>query len=362
MLYMASHGFGLTQVAAKLPQEPWTSLAWWFDHVPWVGGSTWDLIQPAFMFMVGVALPFSLARRREQGQPFSSILGHGILRAAILVLLAVFLASRSGKATAWEFTNVLGQIGLGYPFLLLVANRRFAVQAGVGAAILAGYWLLFALYPVAPSAAVAGSPGVLEGFFAHWSKGTNVAAAFDVWFLNLFPRATPFVANAGGYATLNFVPSLATMILGVMAGEELRSGRAPAEKVRRLLLAAAALVAVGLLAGFTVCPIIKRIWTPSWALFSGGLVVAMLAVLYWIIDVAGYRRWSWWLMVVGMNSIAIYLMSQLLRPWLSETFRTHLGADLFRGTFGPVVNAVLTLAVFWLICAWMHRRRIFLRI
>jgi hypothetical protein len=232
-------------------------------------------------------------------------------------------------------------------------------------AILAGYWLLFALYPAAPAGAgavAAGAEGVLPGFFAHWSKGTNVAAAFDGWFLNLFPRATPFVVNGGGYATLNFVPSLATMILGVMAGEELRGGRPPAAKARRLLVAAAALVALGLIAGFTVCPIIKRIWTPSWVLFSGGLVVALLAAFYWVIDVAGHRRWSFWLVVVGMNSIAIYLMSQLLRPWLSETFRTHLGAELFRGTFGPVINAVLTLAVFWLLCAWMHRRRIFLRI
>src|SRR6188768_2629755 len=151
MLCMASHGFGLDQVAQKLPAGPWTTLAWWFEHVPWVGCSTWDLIQPAFMFMVGVALPFSYARRREQGHAFGRIFRHALVRAALLVLLAVFLASRSPKATTWEFTNVLGQIGLGYPFLLLVVNRRFAVQAGVVAAILAFTWLLFVRYPLPPA-------------------------------------------------------------------------------------------------------------------------------------------------------------------------------------------------------------------
>ncbi len=372
MLYMASHGLGLTQVAQKLPEQPWTSLAWWFDHVTWSGGSTWDLIQPAFMFMVGVALPFSYARRRDQGDSFQRILGHALVRAAILVLLAVFLASRSGKGTVWEFPNVLAQIGFGYPFLLFVLNRRVGVQAAVAGGILAAYWLFFALHPLAPAgfdyakvgvkAAEVTGGAVFDGFFGHWSKGTNAAAAFDGWLLNLFPRATPFVFNAGGYATLNFVPSFATMLFGLMAGECLRSERTAPAKLRALLLGALALVLLGLVAGSTICPIVKRIWTPSWALVSGGLVVGMLAGFYWVIDVLGYRHWAKFLVVVGMNSIAIYLMSQLMRPFLAETLRTHLGPDLFRGTFGPVVSACLTLFIFWLICWWMHRRKIFLRI
>jgi predicted acyltransferase len=115
-------------------------------------------------------------------------------------------------------------------------------------------------------------------------------------------------------------------------------------------------------AGFTVCPIVKRIWTPSWALFSGGLVVWFLAAFYWLIDVVGYKRWAQFLIVVGMNSIAIYLMSQLLRPWVTGVLKTHLGANLFSGNFGPVVRDSLTLLVFWLICWWMYRRKIFLRI
>jgi predicted acyltransferase len=326
------------------------------------------------MFMVGVAVPYSYARRAEEGHTFRRQFAHALVRAAVLVLLAVFLASGvgSGRTTRWEFTNVLGQIGLGYPCLLFLLNRRLSVQAAITAAILVGYWALFALYP-APAAGFAyagvgvtptdlAGGAVREGFFAHWNKNSNVAAAFDLWFLNLFPRSSPFQFNPGGYATLNFVPSLATMILGLMSGELLRGPRPAGEKVRRLLWGGLGLVLVGVVAGYTVCPIVKRIWTPSWALFSGGLVVWLLAAFYWVIDVAGYRRWSQFLVVVGMNSIAIYLMSQLMRPWMGEVLRTHLGAAPFTGAYGPMVRDLLTLGVFWVILWWMHRRRIFLRI
>lgn len=372
MFYMASHTFGLTKMAESTGAPFWQSMAWWFDHVAWVGCSTWDLIQPAFMFMVGVALPYSWSRRISDGDPGRRIIGHGVMRAAILVLISVFLASGSGGWTRWEFFNVLGQIGLGYPFLFLLVNRKLRVQIGAVAAILIGYWLLFALYPVAGTGYdYAGlgitadqlSGGVLqEGFFAHWSKYTNVAAAFDVWFLNLFPRQTPFVFNPGGYTTLNFVPSLATMIFGLMAGETLRSGLTNGEKLRRLLIAGLVLTVIGATMGMTICPIVKRIWTPSWAIFSGGLVVLLLAGFYWLVDMVGWKRWTFPLVVVGMNSIAIYMMSQLMRPWIGGRLRTHLGAGLFSGTYEPIINDCLVLLIFWLICLWMYRRRIFLKI
>jgi predicted acyltransferase len=91
-------------------------------------------------------------------------------------------------------------------------------------------------------------------------------------------------------------------------------------------------------------------------------VILFLAAFYWVIDMVGFKKWAHFLVVVGMNSIAIYLMSQLMRPWVSERLRTHLGADLFSGTYGPIAGACLTLVVFWLICWWMYRRKIFLRI
>ena len=374
MLYMACHGFGLTRVVPASPDSFWPAITWWFEHATWAGGSTWDLIQPAFMFMVGVAVPFSYAQRAAKGDSPGRQFSHALVRALVLILISVFLASGSGagRTTKWEFTNVLAQIGLGYPFLLLVLNRRITVQAAVTAGILIGYWALFAAYPL-PSptnnyAALGVTPAdltggaVYPGFFGHWSKNTHIAAAFDVWFLNLFPRATPFTFNAGGYATLNFIPSLATMILGLMCGELLRRPSTPQAKVKTLLIAALLLTTAGLLLGITICPIIKRIWTPSWALCSGGLVIALLAAFYWLIDVRSHRQWSQFLVVVGMNSIAIYLMSQLLRPWMGDLLKTHLGPSLFTGPYGSIPRECLTLLVFWLVCWGMHRRKIFLRI
>jgi len=204
----------------------------------------------------------------------------------------------------------------------------------------------------------------MPGFFAHWNKNTNVAAAFDRWFLNLFPQPSgrPFLFNEGGYATLNFIPSMATMIFGVLAGELLRSQRDRIAKLRTLLLAGALCWSLGLVLDATVCPSVKRIWTPSWAIYSTGWTCWMLAAFYAVIDVAGYRRWSFPLVVVGMNSIAIYLMAQLMKPYVAATLRTHFGPDLFAGPYGPLIRASSTLLVFWLICFWMYRQKIFIKI
>jgi predicted acyltransferase len=114
--------------------------------------------------------------------------------------------------------------------------------------------------------------------------------------------------------------------------------------------------------GMTVCPIVKRIWTPSWAVFSAGWTFALLALFYGVIDVLGHRRWAFPLVVVGMNSIAIYCMSQLLKPWISRSLRVHLGSSWFAGDYGPVIVSTSVLLVLWLFCFWMYRRRIFLRI
>src|ERR1041385_1823212 len=106
---------------------------------------------------------------------------------------------------------------------------------------------------------------------AHWNKNANLGNAFHQWFLNSFPRTSPFVANNGGYLTLSFIPTLGTMILGLVAGRWLREAD-PAIPMRRLLTAGAIGIASGLLLHFTgICPVVKRIWTPSWTLFSGGL-------------------------------------------------------------------------------------------
>jgi heparan-alpha-glucosaminide N-acetyltransferase len=340
------------------------------DHVPWRGGVFWDMIQPSFMFMVGVAMPFSFASRTARGETWPRMFGHALVRSMVLIALAVFLASNGSRYTHYSFVNVLGQIGLGYLFVFLLLGRRPAVQLAAAVAVLVADWLLFALYPVADSEFPFTKYGVsdpsilMTGFFAHWNMNANVAAAFDRWFLNLLPQppGRPFVVNGGGYATLNFIPSIATMIFGVLAGGLLHSGRDPLGKLRTLLLAGAVGVSLGLVLDASICPIVKRIWTPSWTIYSTGYACWMLAAFYAVIDIAEFRRWSFPLAVVGMNSIAIYLMAQLMKPFVASTLRTHFGPEIFSGPYGPLSRAASTLLVFWLICFWMYRQKIFVKI
>lgn len=381
MLLMASGGLSLSMVAKNFPDSPvWQFLGLQTDHVAWVGCVLWDLIQPSFMFMVGVAMPYSIASRRARGDSESKIVAHVLYRAVFLVLLSIFLQSNHRRQTDFHFTNVLAQIGLGYALLYLLLGRGLGVQLTALAGILIGYGLLFLVWPLPRS--YTNDP---FGWFAHWDKHANIAGAFDVWLLNLFPRSKPFVFNEGGYQTLNFVPSLGTMLLGLMAGELLRTPKSQWKKLGWLLLAGAICLPLGFLAGEYVCPIVKRIWTPSWVLYSAGWTFFMLAGFFWIIDIVGWRRWAFPLVVVGMNSIAMYCMAQLMKGWIGESLRTHLGSlaepsltylvkpvlgmmnvDVdplwLINTFGPIVQSAAVLLVMWLICLWMYRRGVFLRI
>jgi predicted acyltransferase len=376
MLAMASSsGFALAEVAKHFAGNAvWEFVGYHTDHVAWVGCGFWDLIQPAFMFMAGVSIPYSYASRKAKGESETKILFHVGVRSLVLVLLGVFLSSNGSQTPGHIFVNVLTQIGLGYLFVYLLRGRGLAVQLGATAAILVGYWLWFALYPLPPAGFDYSSVGLPKdwtyqpGFFSHWEKHTNAAARFDVWLLNLFPAyyAKPFVLNKEGYPTLNFIPSMATMIFGLMAGELLRTPKSAAAKFYWLVAAGAVCLVVGLLAGGTVCPIVKRIWTPSFAVYSGGWVLWMLAAFYAVCDLKGWKKWTFPLTVVGMNSIAIYLMSQLLRPAIKGTFRHLVGEWWIEQRLGalwlPTVQCVVILAVLWLACYWMYRRKLFVRI
>lgn len=373
MLFMASEIMRIPQVARRFPDSPIARFAAsMLDHRLWAGCAPWDLIQPAFMFMVGVALPLSLARRREEGQPFGHLLVHAAWRAFLLAALGIFLRSQGRPQTYFTFEDVLTQIGLGYVFLFLIAWTRPGVQWAAAIAILVGYWAAFALYPVPPAGFDTTAVGVpadwphhFTGFAAHWDKNTNLANAFDQWFLNLFPREKPFVFNGGGYLTLNFVPSLATMIFGLLTGGLLRGDRPQMEKVRALggFGVAAVLLGTALhVAG--VCPLVKRIWTPTWTIYSTGWVLLILAAYYYVIDVKQIRGWIFPLLVVGTNSIAMYFLVHVTDAYIAAAFSTHLGRDFFNacGVFAPVVTGALTLAVLWMMLLWLYRRKIFIRL
>jgi len=343
------------------------------SHVEWVGCSLHDLIQPGFSFLVGAALPFSLAARGSRGQSRGAMIAHAFRRALTLVVLGIVLRSLGHPQTRFTFEDTLTQIGLGYGFLFLLGLRPRRDQWIALALVLVAFWGAFALYPAPGPGFAWESVGVpsdwphrLTGFAAHWNKGENFSAQFDRWFLNLFSREEPFAFNGGGYQTLSFIPTLGTMILGLLAGGVLKSERTARQKLAWLVAAGAAFLASGwLLGALGLCPVVKRIWTPSFALFSGGWCFLFTAVFYWAMDVKGRVGWAFPLSVLGMNSIAAYCMNWVLVEPTAEALVRHLGRGPFL-VLGPAFERTLVgaaaLLVVWLILLWMHRRRIFIRI
>jgi predicted acyltransferase len=300
------------------------------------------------------------------------MLAHAVWRGLLLVLLGIFLRSLAGPITNFTFEDTLTQIGLGYPLLFLLGFARPRWQWGALAVLLFGYWLAWALYP-APGPgfnwAAVGVPANwsynFTGFLSHWNKNSNLGQAFDVWFLNLFPRVSPFAYNGGGYLTLSFIPTLGTMILGLVAGRWLRAW-APRIPLKHFLYAGAIGVAAGLLLQWAgICPVVKRIWTPAWTLFSGGVCFLFLAAFSYVIEMRGYRKWAFPLVVIGMNSIAAYLIAHLFGDFVGQSFHIHLGAHAFAfagQALEPLMQGAAVLLMFWLILFWMYRRKLFLKI
>jgi predicted acyltransferase len=373
MVLMMAEVLQLARVARAVPGNWfWAILGFNQTHTQWFGCSLHDMIQPSFSFLVGVALPYSIASRQRKGVTFGKMFAHAAWRSLLLIALGIFLRSMQGPQTYFTFEDTLTQIGLGYTFLFLLGFRSPRWQWSALAFILTGYWLAWALYP-APGAnfnyPAVGVPANwshnFTGFASHWNKNSNLGNAFDQWFLNLFPRKQPFVDNDGGYLTLSFIPTLGTMILGLVAGRWLRAA-APRIPLERFIIAGVIGIAAGLLLHYTgICPIVKRIWTPAWTLFSGGVCFLLLAAFCWVIEVKGYRKWAFPLVVVGMNSIAAYLIAHLCEDFVTRSFQIHLGEGpflLFGPAFQPLLLGSAVLVTYWLMLWWMYRRKLFLKI
>ncbi len=374
MFLMLAEVLELMSLAEAYPNS---SVAQWLrfhtTHVEWIGVSLHDMIQPSFSFLVGVSLPFSIAARTARGTAFVSLAAHAAWRSIILIALGIVLRSLKGESTNFTFDDTLTQIGLGYFVLFWLANYTRWVQVAAITAILFGYWALFAFWPLPPTdfewakvGVPADWPHLLSGFQSHWNKNANPASYFDQWFMNLFPRKSPFVFAGGGYSTLSFIPTLATMLLGVIAGQMLRDQRSSAGKLARLLAVGAILTLAGFSLGyFGLCPVVKRIWTPSWVLVSAGLCFLWLGALFAICDVGGWRSWSLPFLVIGANSIIAYTMSWVLERPLKDLLHRHLGDDVFRWAgeaWEPILLGSAVLICMWLILLWLFRQRIFVRI
>lgn len=368
----------LDEVALHYPDSGfWQFIGFHSSHVPWVGCSLNDVIHPSFVFLTGVSLVFSVAARSAKGQSKWSMAGHALWRSGVLIILGIFLRSQGRPMTNWTFDETLTQTGLGYMALFGLTFAGPKLRWASFAILMVGAWLFYVVHPIIPPHA---DPDAFNtavdwkhdfaGFLGHWNHNRNAGWSLDVWLLNEFPRPRPYVGYLGGYATVNFITTIGTMILGLMAGSWLRQARGMDWGSKWVTTRFVTVGAIGLilglgLHGLGICPLVKRLWTPSWVFFSGGLCFLILAVLYQVVDVRLLRRWAFPFVILGMNSITIYLMRHTLDGWLFENLERHLGLRVFQVLgieMAPVLMGSCSVLILWSVILWMHRKKLYLKV
>jgi len=318
-----------------------------FGHVSWEGFHFYDLIMPLFLFIVGVAMPFSFRKRLGRGDSKKEIFKHVIKRVVILFFFGMMTQGNLFEYN-WSrlhiFIGTLPAIGAGYlvaSLLMLTMNQRSQVVAT--SFFLLVYWVLMKLVPV---------PGYGAGVLTPTG---NLGFYLDHLIMQGFlPEDRVYTQ------LLNIMTFGSTVMLGVFAGYLLQSNKTGREKVMLLLDMSIGAMVLGLLWGLWF-PIIKHIWSSSFVLFAGGLSYLLLAVFYLIIDVFGYRKWAFGFTVIGMNSIAVYMATHLYH------FR-NIGAIFvgglarWTGAWNDCVQTLAAFAVVWLILFWMYRKKTFINI
>ena len=339
MICLISVGFGLSAFKG----HPWLGfLADQIEHVPWEGLTFWDLIQPAFMFMVGMAMPFAYAKRRSLGLSHQKIFLHVIHRAVMLIVIANVIGTIHSGEPSIGFINVLDQIAIGYFLAFFVINRSFWGQGLTAAGILLVYSIAWIFYP-------GNGPG------GPWEMGfQNLGGDFDMWMLGR--------TYSGHYVGLNAIPATATIIFGMMTGQVVGSLRSPKRVMQILAVAGFSGIILGL-AFSPVIPIIKHIWTASFTLCSAGIVILGLLVVYWMVEVKKWTRWTYVPVVVGMNSIFAYIIFMMARGSVDKAVIAFIRPLVeAMGPWGSVLHSLLSLAVIWYVLYFFYKRKIFIKV
>ena len=314
-------------------------------HHPWNGLRFWDLIQPFFMFIVGVAMPFSF-RKRLASEDKKSITRHIFKRCFLLFCFGVLLHCIYNNALVWELWNVLTQLS----FTILIAyaimqlSNRTQIVVSVGLLFLTE--ILYRVYnPEAP---------YVQGY-----------TSFGSWIDMLVMGKT----NSGYWVFVNFLPTAAHTIWGVICAKVLLSSSSIKEKMKSFLIYGTLLIIIGLaLDIFKITPIVKRIATTSFTLVSGGFAVLVLALFYWVIDVKGYqKKWLKIFAVVGTNSIFIYLFAETVGVQWFRDFG-HIWTNGLLSPFGFseeviwVVNSLFVLFIFWYITYFLDKKKLYFKV
>jgi len=315
-------------------------------HHEWHGLHFWDLIQPFFMFIVGVAIPFAVANRIKKGESTGTITMHAFKRAGLLLFFGWALYFIDAGRLVFRFQNVLAQLSVTYIVAFLIRNKSFKFQLIFTLVILLLIDLAYRFFP-------------MQGFNNPWVNFENLGA----WFNNKIEG----VQKASEWATLNFVSTTAHTVWGVLCGKLLMSEKTSGQKIRALVIAGVSALAIGYaLDLLNITPIIKKIATSSFVFVSGGWAILVLALCYWLIDAKKlFQKGSWFFIVVGMNSIFIYLLFSLRGAGFIGRMVTPFSKLLFSWTGEKGVEIIASLGVWaamWYLCYWLYKNKLFIKI
>jgi predicted acyltransferase len=319
-----------------------------FRHHPWHGLRLWDLGQPFFLFISGVAMVYSYGRRFERGESRKSTLGRALRRSFLLVVLgwALYLIGSEGGGGGFKgafLFDILPQLGFASLIAFFLLKRPAWVQISAAAGLVALTELLYRFGP-------GRGPG------GPFVPGRNFGAAVDTALFG--------AASEDGLVTFNMVPATAFAVMGLLAARMLRSGRPP----KKILLGLAGTGLAGVAAGLALdplTPVVRPVSTSSFVLVCGGLAFLSLALGYWLIDVMRFRERSVFFVVVGMNPVFIYIFALSGGgDWLRRLVAPFTMA--FSGWVGEWPAMALTSfavwGLMWGLCCWLYRRKIFIRV
>jgi predicted acyltransferase len=317
-----------------------------FSHHEWHGLHFWDLIQPFFMFIVGVAIPFAVANRIKKGDSNNKITRHALKRSFMLLFLGWALYFIGAGKLVFQFQNVLAQLSVTYLVAFLIMKKSFRFQLIFTLVILLLIDLAYRFFPV-------------EGFNHPWVNYENLGA----WFNNKIEG----VEKASTWATLNFVSTTAHTVWGVLCGKLLMSDKPAAKKIQTLIIAGVSALIIGYsLDLLNVTPIIKKIATSSFVFASGGWTILALCFCYWLIDVKKlFTAGSKIFIIVGMNSIFIYMFFEIGGAGLLRRIMAPFSNLLFSWGGELTVAVITSLAVWaalWYLCYWLYKNKLFIKI
>lgn len=328
----------------------WGAIATQFDHPEWNGFHFYDLIFPLFLFIAGVATPYSVGRELDKGTPKQLLLWRVTKRAMILVLLGLVVNNGLMIKPIAEirFGSVLGRIGLAYLFanIIFIYTSKQSVRIAWFFFFLVGYWLLLKFNA---------APGFQAG---DLSQPGNFASYLD----RLIMPGKLYRGNHDPEGLASTIPAISTGLLGVLTGNFLKhSSHTGNQKVFRMVIAG--VISLGIAAIWNLdFPVNKNLWSSSFVMYVGGLSLLLLAVFYYIIDVRGYQKWAFFFKVIGMNSILIYMSDHFIN-WEYTTRQSFAWLQQLAGeNWGMVLLVICYVGIKWSFLYFMYLKKVFLRI